>query len=229
MTGICDDRVRKLFIDNCETTVLAGGRLSSARTLEGGIGLSAGRRENFALSLIFAILGVVVICNANQIPAGGALGRGADFLPKIIGWSVLFCALCYFVQGIAVKGGAQPQEQPGDQSGDYPGTPPEDQPLLSQGSRLNGSLRSNVKAEAMLRFGASFGLLLFYALLLSRLGFVITSTIYIYAQSQFMVPSEKRSHLLSAVIAVASSVALYLVFVYVLRVNLPSGVMPRLF
>jgi len=128
------------------------------------------------------------------------MGQGADFLPRIIGWLVALCAAGFLLQGIMAKGDNQPQKT-----------------------------RAKVDVGLLYRFGMALGLLIFYVTFLRQLGFVITSVIYIYAQTQLMVPSEKRSHLISAVIAIVSSVTIYAIFVYALSINLPSGLLPRLF
>ena len=161
--------------------------------------MSEKRKENYVICSILAVLGILVIYDASQITVGGTLGQGADFLPRVIGWLLVACAAIFLAQGLLAKG----EEQ-----------------------QKNTSTKADV--ETLIRFVKSLGLLGFYAMFLKQLGFVITSTIYIYAQSLLMAPLEKRSHLQSAVISVVSSVVLYLIFVYGLNLMLPAGLLSLL-
>ena len=77
----------------------------------------------------------------------------------------------------------------------------------------------------VIRFFTALGLLVLYAALLKPVGFITMTVLYIFAQSQFMVPKEKRSYLVSAVIAVISAAAIYAVFTKCLGMALPGGIL----
>lgn len=93
--------------------------------------------------------------------------------------------------------------------------------------------KEDTKAEKfdfvpLIRFGIALGLLVVYVLLLKTVGFVIMTALYIFAQSLFMVPPEKRNILISAILAVVSSVAIYLVFTRGLSLLLPAGILKNI-
>ena len=69
-------------------------------------------------------------------------------------------------------------------------------------------------------------LLLIYVLTIGRLGFVLTSIIYLFFQIIILSPNGKIRVPFAAVIAVIAPVIIYLVFVYLLNVPLPRGIMP---
>ncbi len=69
-------------------------------------------------------------------------------------------------------------------------------------------------------------LLLIYVLAIGRLGFVLTSIIYLFFQIIILSPNGKIRVPFAAVIAVIAPVIIYLVFVYLLNVPLPRGIMP---
>lgn len=77
----------------------------------------------------------------------------------------------------------------------------------------------------VIRFFVALGLLVLYTALIKPVGFIIMTIFYIFAQSQFMVPPEKRSFMRSAVIAVVSSLVIYFVFTKGLSMALPGGIL----
>lgn len=83
------------------------------------------------------------------------------------------------------------------------------------------SLGAWVKAnyEVFLTFTALF----IYAALMEPLGFIISSILYIFAQTLILMDKEHRSYVKALAIAVVCSVASYAVFVYWLAVLLPVG------
>ena len=69
-------------------------------------------------------------------------------------------------------------------------------------------------------------LLLLYVLAIGKLGFVITSMAYLFLQVLILSPEGKLNFIAAAIIAVVCPVVIYLLFVYLLNVPLPSGIMP---
>jgi Tripartite tricarboxylate transporter TctB family. len=64
-----------------------------------------------------------------------------------------------------------------------------------------------------------------YIGLLSRVGFIIMTALYLFAQTLLYAPREKRNHLLFAVISVVVTVAVYLIFAKGFKLILPYGVL----
>lgn len=70
---------------------------------------------------------------------------------------------------------------------------------------------------------ATFVALFVYALLLTHFGFIISTALYIFAQTLILAPKEKRSYPGAAIIGVIAAFATYYIFVYWLDVLLPAG------
>lgn len=99
--------------------------------------------------------------------------------------------------------------------------------FLVQGLRLeeDDKKEGSLNWTPVIRFFVALGLLILYAALIKPVGFIIMTVFYIFAQSQFMVPPEKRSYALSAAIAVISAVVIYFIFTKGLSMALPSGIL----
>ena len=99
--------------------------------------------------------------------------------------------------------------------------------FLYQGIRTPKATEGDNKFDyvSLIRFLIALGLLIMYVLLLKPVGFIIMTTFYIFIQSLFMAPPEKRSVLGSAILAVVSSVTIYLVFTRGLSLLLPPGIL----
>ncbi len=151
------------------------------------------KKESLTLFVILTVLSAAVIYSANRIPAGGELGFGADFMPKIVGYLLAFCAVSFLAQG-----------------------------LLTPGEKKEAAKWSWLP---VIRFGAALGLLAIYVALLKPVGFIVMTIFYIFAQTQLMVPPEKRSFLISAVLAVVSAAVIYVVFSKGLNLLLPAGIL----
>lgn len=67
----------------------------------------ASKKENLTIFVILTILSTGIIYSANHIPPGGELGFGADFMPKIVGYLLAFCAVSFLVQGLLTPGKEQ--------------------------------------------------------------------------------------------------------------------------
>lgn len=151
------------------------------------------KRENYAIFLILGVLSAAVTYSAFNIPQGGELGFGADFMPKVVGILLVLCSLGFLVQGVRAECDEKKE------------------------SRLNWT--------PVIRFFMALGLLVLYTALIKPVGFIIMTILYIFAQSQIMVPPEKRSYLLSGAIAVGSALVIYYVFTNGLSIALPGGIL----
>lgn len=158
------------------------------------------RKENFAIFAILTILDVIVFLNIRQIPSGGKLGVGADFMPKIVCILLALCAAGFLIQALRSPKAEKAQKKSGE-----------------------------IQKSSMIRFAAAMGLLLIYALLLQPVGFIIMTIVYIFFQSLLMVPEEKRSYKTSAILAVTAAIVIYFVFSRGLSMQLPEGILGSLF
>lgn len=85
----------------------------------------------------------------------------------------------------------------------------------------------NDKAEKIITLKAALTLLMLiaYSQLFTRLGFVITSALYMFFQ-MLIIGSGKKNYLFMAILSIIGSVTVYIIFVYALSVMLPQGVLP---
>ena len=65
--------------------------------------------------------------------------------------------------------------------------------------------------------------LIFYAVSIGTLGFILTTIIYLSFQIPILQPKVKRNYLISTALAIAFTLAVYFLFVYALNVPLPQG------
>ncbi len=86
-------------------------------------------------------------------------------------------------------------------------------------AKLSFSEMITKNSEVILTFVALF----VYAGLLSSLGFIISTALYVFAQNLILTPKEDRSYLKAALLGIVSSVAAFCIFVYWLDVLLPVG------
>ncbi len=60
---------------------------------------------------------------------------------------------------------------------------------------------------------------------MEKVGFLISSIVYLFAQMVILAPKEKRNFLLLAVIAVVFNIVVYFIFRNALNVMLPKGIL----
>lgn len=161
------------------------------------------KKENFLIFLILAVLSIVMLISAMFIPAGGSLGFGADFMPKIVAGLLLLCSLGFLIQSIRTPRQEKTEEKTEE--------------------------KKKFDYVPLMRFGIALGLLILYVALLKSVGFIIMTALYIFAQSLFMVPQEKRSILRSGILAVVTSLLIYFIFTKGLNMVLPLGILDGIF
>ena len=157
--------------------------------------MSSKKKESLVIALLLLVFSVILFFSATRIPVSGALGAGADFLPKV-GSVLLFCCACSFL----VQFVRTPKEE-----GEAAAKAPDRTPAV--------------------RFFLALGLLALYVAGLQKIGFILMTIFYVFCQSLLMVPKEKRSYPVSAVLAVAVALLVHGIFAYVLKLRLPAGLL----
>lgn len=71
---------------------------------------------------------------------------------------------------------------------------------------------------------ASFACLFLYILLLKKIGFVIMTALFLTVETLILTPREKRNYLLSVLLGIGMSAALYFIFGKTLHILLPVGI-----
>ena len=70
----------------------------------------------------------------------------------------------------------------------------------------------------------SFVFLAIYTAALKRVGFMISTAVFLYAQTLLLTPKEKRNYIIPAVVAILFAVGIDFIFVKLLSVLLPTGI-----
>jgi len=71
----------------------------------------------------------------------------------------------------------------------------------------------------------TFALMTLYALLITKVGFLVTTTVYLFIQINILSPKASRKQLMFAAISVVASVVIYYTFVKVFNLMLPAGIL----
>ncbi len=74
--------------------------------------------------------------------------------------------------------------------------------------------------KALLGVGA---LLLIYIMLFETLGFIIMTVLFVYFCSWFL---GYKNHIVNAIVSIVFPIALYSIFVFMLQIKLPQGILP---
>ena len=72
---------------------------------------------------------------------------------------------------------------------------------------------------------ATFGIMALYALLMPKVGFIITTIAYLFAQMYIMAAKEHQKPILFGIISIVTSVSVYYMFVKVFSLMLPAGIL----
>jgi putative tricarboxylic transport membrane protein len=149
--------------------------------------------KNFLIGLFLLIIGFVLFISAQTIKAGGEMGQGADFMPKLMSGMLGICGILVIIVEGFIKGKVKRISLPSKQQ--------------------------------LIGFLSAFMLLFFYIILLSSVGFLIMTALYIFLQSWLITPKTKRNLIKQTLIAVISSTVVYFIFVFGLNLMLPAGIL----
>ena len=167
--------------------------------------MKSSKKENFVYAALMCFFGVFTVYGAYRIPSRASLGLGADYLPKIVGYLLLFLSLCFLIKGLLIRSPKKATDQ------------------------TEKAEKTEFDIKPVIKFSATILFLIIYVLLFKKVGFIIMTALYIFAQSLLMVPSEKRNILLSAVLGIVTSILLYLIFSKGLNMLLPNGILKGVF
>lgn len=93
-------------------------------------------------------------------------------------------------------------------------------------SEKNGEQKSDAEPlRAKLAVPATFLLLTLYVLLMKPMGFVLMTGVYLFAQMLVLAPKGKLKIWFAVVLSVVLAVGIYLIFLRLLNVPLPAGIL----
>ncbi len=150
---------------------------------------------DLATGIVFLVIAVVFYVLAGQLPPSLLGGVGSDFVPKILAVGTGILSVLQIISGV--------KTMKKDFSGE---AADEDRPEYIR----------------VLATVAAFGI---YVTVMEKVGFLISSIVYLFAQMVILAPREKRNFLLLAVIAVVFNIVVYFIFRNALNVMLPKGIL----
>ncbi|RKI70082.1 tripartite tricarboxylate transporter TctB family protein [bacterium 1xD42-67] len=157
------------------------------------------KRETILMGVFFLASSALLFVSAMSIPAPNALTKGGDYMPKVMAVFLAVCSLGFLVTGI--------MKEP-DQTG--------------SGKAEAGQ---EMGKKQWFLFAVELALLFSYLYLLKTVGFLIMTSAYIFVQAWVITVKEERRPVKMAVIAVVSTVIIYLTFVKGFKLLLPAGIL----
>lgn len=151
---------------------------------------------DLAVGIAFLVLAVVMFGMAGTLPPSLMGGLGSDFMPKVLSVAMAVLAVIQIITGLK----KMKMEYTID---------PIDQEFKPEYWRVLVTI-------------AAFTV---YVVVLSGVGFMISSAVYLMVQMTVLAPKEKRNYALFAVISVVVSVVVYYLFRNGLNVMLPAGLL----
>lgn len=146
---------------------------------------------------VISAFGFVYLIMSFSVRQYGDAVLDSRSLPKVLGALLLVFGLIRLFASIKILMKA---------NSDEPATEPEE-----AGSRIHVIL--------------TLALMLAYALTMKTLGFLISTTVYMFFQSIILFPKRKMNYLITIAVSLIFSVSVYLVFVRVFSLVLPQGIL----
>ena len=153
------------------------------------------KTKNLICSVGFLLIGAFIYVQASEIKVVMAKDLGSGFFPKVVGVAMILMALLELVLTlVAAKKDPAEAEKTEDTADDD-------------------------KKGMLLTILCMVG----YAALFEPLGFIISSALYLFLQITVLSNQKNRKLPLFAVISLVTSVFIYVVFVYLINMPLPMG------
>lgn len=165
-------------------------------------------RDIFSATFII-ILSIFIIFSTKKLVAiKGLIDVGSGFFPKLIGSTLFLLGVILLIQSILVIKNS-----------------PKNQENIKANVELNVTKRSVKEIIKQCANLLTIILIFIYVLSLEKLGFVLSSSIYLFLQINILINEEKRNHLLIVIISVVSPIITYLIFTKGFGLMLPNGIL----
>jgi hypothetical protein len=153
------------------------------------------RRQDIIAGIILLFVSIAIFISSGYIPRMVVTTLGPDFMPKLIATGMAGLSCLLIVFG------------------------------YKRGSSAKSAVRQDgtfIKRHIDL---ITIGFLVFYALCISFLGFLIATSIYLFLQISLMGIMRKLKPIITAIVSIASSAIIYFIFTRYLSVMLPAGIL----
>jgi len=158
---------------------------------------------NIFSGLFFLVFSIVIFIQVNNIEALTDDLIGSDFLPRIVSILIALTGISIFVNGVLNK------------------------KKYSEGNKTTANEQENDVKEKKdhLLVIYSMVLMLLYVMLVSTIGFLITTSSYMFVQMLLFSSINKKNILTYLIISIVATLIIYYVFRNVFYVMIPAGVL----
>ena len=176
------------------------------------------RNKELLVGVIFLIVGVAYFALAFTIPSydayGGSSVVDSSFVPKVIG--ALMTVLSVLQLVFSLRAGKNPPPAA------HSAKPTEEDGTFKVEDWDDDAANRNADTKALI---AIFAILIVYMALMSVLGFLISSALFLFATMMLLTPKQKRKLPVIVILSVIVAIGVYYLFVYGLDMVLPAGIL----
>ena len=177
------------------------------------------QNKELLVGIIFLVVGIAYFGLAFTIPSydayGGSSVVDSSFVPKVIG--VLMIVLSILQLAFASKAS---KDAPAAEAPAAPAETAEEDGEFKVEDWDDDAANRNADTKALIGI---FAILIVYMALMSVLGFMISSALFLFATMMLLTPKQKRKLPVIIILSVVVSVGVYYLFVYGLDMVLPTG------
>ena len=177
------------------------------------------QNKELLVGVIFLVVGIAYFALAFTIPSydayGGSSVVDSSFVPKVVGILMIVLSVMQLLiasksskNAPTVEASAKPEET-AEEGGEFKVEDWDDDVA-----------NRNADTKALV---AIFLILIVYMALMSVLGFMISSALFLFATMMLLTPKQKRKLPIIIILSVVVAVGVYYLFVYGLDMVLPTG------
>lgn len=177
------------------------------------------QNKELLVGVIFLVVGIAYFALAFTIPIydayGGSSVVDSAFVPKVIGVLLIVLSVLQLVFASRASKNIPPAE-PAAKSAEAA----EEDGEFKVEDWDDDAANRNADTKALI---AIFAILIVYMALMSTLGFMISSALFLFATMMLLTPKQKRKLPVIIILSVVVAVGVYYLFVYGLDMVLPAG------
>lgn len=179
------------------------------------------QNKELLVGVIFLVVGIAYFALAFTIPIydayGGSSVVDSAFVPKVIGVLLIVLSVLQLVFASRASKNIPPAE-PAAKSAEAA----EEDGEFKVEDWDDDAANRNADTKALI---AIFAILIVYMALMSTLGFMISSALFLFATMMLLTPKQKRKLPVIIILSVVVAVGVYYLFVYGLNMVLPAGIL----
>ncbi|WP_226527031.1 tripartite tricarboxylate transporter TctB family protein [Metabacillus niabensis] len=157
-------------------------------------------------SAFLILFSIVMYMASNSIIKLTVSKVGADFVPKLVAIGMLILSVFYLISSVKqqIKSKSEAASK------------------IIPNKENNTEEKKKIRPLSVL---LTVGLLVLYIALLPYIGFLITTTVYLFFQMYVLAAKTERRIVLFIGISIATSIFIYFIFKYVFYLMLPTGIL----